>query len=186
PVSVLLIPCLAMLVVSAAYGGMSSLLPIATESRAAIAGFALSASAGAMLIGRYGAGVIADRIGAGRTLVPALVLAAAGMGLLALSVAGIGGDGALVVGAMAFGAGFGAVQNEALLTLLASAGPDRVGAASAAWNIAYDGGTGIGALVLGVVAGASGYPAVFALSSVVALVVAPIALAVRGAGPAHR
>ena len=87
---------------------------------------------------------------------------------------------------MAFGAGFGAVQNEALLTLLASAGPDRVGAASAAWNIAYDGGTGIGALVLGVVAGASGYPAVFALSSVVALVVAPIALAVRGAGPAHR
>ncbi|WP_145237087.1 MFS transporter [Prescottella equi] len=185
-VSVLLIPCLAMLVVSAAYGGMSSLLPIATESRAAIAGFALSASAGAMLVGRYGAGVIADRIGAGRTLVPALVLAAAGMGLLALSVAGIGGDGALVVGAMAFGAGFGAVQNEALLTLLASAGPDRVGAASAAWNIAYDGGTGIGALVLGVVAGASGYPAVFALSSVVALVVAPIALAVRGAGPAHR
>lgn len=186
PFAVLLIPCLSMLVISAAYGGMSSLLPIAAESRAAVAGFALSASAGAMLVGRYGAGVIADRLGAGRTLIPALLLAAAGMGLLALSVAGTGGDVTLVVGAMAFGAGFGAVQNEALLTLLASAGPDRVGAASAAWNIAYDGGTGIGALALGVVAGAAGYPAVFALSSIVALVVAPAALAVRGAGSAHR
>lgn len=186
PASVLLIPCLSMLVVAAAYGGMSSLLPIASGDRAAIAGFALSASAGAMLVGRYGAGVIADRIGGGRTLVPALVLAAVGMGLVALSVADAGGDVALVAGAMAFGAGFGAVQNEALLTLLASAGPDRVGAASAAWNIAYDGGTGVGALALGVVAGALGYPAVFALSSVVALVVAPAALALRGAGPASR
>ncbi|PTR32339.1 putative MFS family arabinose efflux permease [Rhodococcus sp. OK519] len=186
PLSVLLIPCVSMLVASAAYGGMSSLLPIATESRATIAGFALSASAGAMLVGRYGAGVVADRIGAGRTLVPALVLAAVGMGLIALSVAGTGGDAALVVGAMAFGAGFGAVQNEALLTLLASAGPDRVGAASAAWNIAYDGGTGIGAIALGAVAGAAGYPAVFALSAIAALIVAPAALAVRGAGFAPR
>ncbi|QCQ91410.1 MFS transporter [Rhodococcus sp. SGAir0479] len=186
PAAVLLIPCLSMLVASAAYGGMSSLLPIASEGRAAIAGFALSASAGAMLVGRYGAGVVADRIGGGRTLVPALVLVGAGMALVGLSVAGIGGDAALVVGAMAFGAGFGAVQNEALLTLLASAGPDRVGAASAAWNIAYDGGTGVGALALGVVAGALGYPAVFALSAIAALVVAPTALALRGAGPGSR
>ncbi len=181
PARVLLVPCVSMFVVAAAYGGMSSLLPIATENRAAIAGFALSVSAGAMLVGRYGAGVIADRIGAGRTLVPALLCAAAGMGLLALSVAGVGGGAALVAGALAFGAGFGAVQNEALLTLLASAGPDRVGAASAAWNIAYDGGTGVGALALGVVAGLVGYPAVFTLAGVVALVVAPAALAARGA-----
>lgn len=186
PAAVLLIPCLSMLVVSAAYGGMSSLLPIASADRAAVAGFALSASAGAMLVGRYGAGVIADRIGAGRTLVPALVLVGAGTGLVGLSVAGVGGAAALVVGAMAFGAGFGAVQNEALLTLLASAGPDRVGAASAAWNIAYDGGTGLGALALGVVAGALGYPAVFALSAALALAVAPTALALRGTGPGSR
>jgi len=186
PVKVLLVPCVSMFVVAAAYGGMSSLLPIATENRAAIAGFALSAAAGAMLVGRYGAGVIADRIGAGRTLVPALLSAAAGMGLLALAVAGIGGDVVLVLGAMAFGGGFGAVQNEALLTLLASAGPDRVGAASAAWNIAYDGGTGVGALALGVVAGLAGYPAVFTFASIAALAVAPAALAARGAGPGPR
>lgn len=181
-VSVLVVPCLSMFVVAAAYGGMSSLLPIASENRAAIAGFALSASAGAMLVGRYGAGVIADRIGAGRTMVPALLLAAVGMGLLALAVVGIGGgDVALIAGALLFGAGFGAVQNEALLTLLASAGRDRVGAASAAWNIAYDGGTGVGSLALGVVAGLSGYPTVFALASVLALAVVPVAL--RGSVP---
>ncbi|MDH6679517.1 MFS family permease [Rhodococcus sp. LBL1] len=182
PASVLVVPCLAMFVVAAAYGGMSSLLPIASENRAAIAGFALSAAAGAMLVGRYGAGVIADRIGAGRTMVPALLLAAVGMGLLALAVVGVGGGGdvALIAGALLFGAGFGAVQNEALLTLLASAGRDRVAAASAAWNIAYDGGTGVGSLALGVVAGLSGYPTVFALASVVALAVVPVALRGRG------
>lgn len=176
PGRVLLIPCASMLAAAAAYGGMSSLLPIAAEGRAAVAGFALSVSAGAMLVGRYGAGVLADRIGGGRTLVPALVLAGLGMGLIAASITGFGGDVALIAGAIVFGGGFGAVQNEALLTLLASAGPDRVGAASAAWNIAYDGGTGIGALALGMVAGLAGYPAVFTLAAVTALAVVPAAL----------
>ncbi|QKT11882.1 MFS transporter [Rhodococcus sp. W8901] len=175
PLKVLLVPCLSMLVVAATYGGVSSLLPIATENRAAVAGFALSASAGAMLLGRYGAGVIADRIGAGRTTVPALLTAAVGTSLLAFAVAGHVGDIGLVVGAMIFGLGFGAVQNESLLVLLASAGRDRVAAASASWNIAYDGGTGVGALALGAVATAAGYPPVFVVAAVAVAAVVPVA-----------
>ncbi|WP_137725938.1 MFS transporter [Prescottella subtropica] len=176
PLGVLLVPCVAMLAVSAAYGGMSSLLSIAVADRAAVVGAALAASAGAMLVGRYGAGVIADRFGVGRTLVPALLLGAAGTAALAGAVAGVGGDIGLIGGATAFGAAFGAVQNEALLALLASAGPERVGAASAAWNIAYDGGTGIGSIALGVVAGAAGYPAVFWLAAIVIVAVTPVAV----------
>ncbi|WP_305091600.1 MFS transporter [Prescottella sp. R16] len=182
PFSVLLIPCIAMLAVSAAYGGMSSLLSIAVADRPV--GAALAASAGAMLVGRYGSGVIADRTAVGRTLVPALLVGAAGLAALAGAVAGVGGNVGLIAGATAFGLAFGAVQNESLLALLDSAGPERVGAASAAWNIAYDGGTGIGSLALGFVAGAAGYPAVFWLAAIVVLAVTPVAVWPRAAAAA--
>ncbi|MGW0175895.1 MFS transporter [Rhodococcus sp. NPDC003322] len=180
PLSMLLVPCLAMLVVASMYGGVSSLLPIAITDRAAVAGVALSVVSGAMLIGRYGAGILVDRIGVGRIMVPALACAALGG---VLYVGGVHGDGSvalLLAGSAAFGLGFGAVQNDALVSLFTAAGPGRVGAASAAWNISYDSGTGVGALALGVVAGIAGYPAVFVVAAVAVAAVIPVAL-LRGA-----
>ncbi|MFD1812954.1 MFS transporter [Rhodococcus gannanensis] len=178
PVSLLLLPCLAMIVVASVYGGVTTLLPIAVTDRAAAAGVALAVVSGAILVGRYGAGVLADRIGIGRVLVPALVCAGAGAALLAVSIASDGATGPLVAGAALFGAGFGGVQNESLVRLFRSAGPTRLGAASAAWNISYDAGTGAGALALGVVAGAAGYTAVFVVSAAAIAVVIPAALVV--------
>lgn len=176
PMGVLLAPCLAMLMVASAYGGVSSLLPIAVGDRAAIAGVALAVVSGAILVGRYGAGVLVDRIGLGRIMVPALACGALGAALFALGVQDGGRVPLLLAGSVAFGIGFGAVQNEALVTLFAAAGPARFGAASAAWNISYDAGTGIGALALGVVAGIAGYPWVFAVAAAGIVAVIPVAL----------
>ncbi|TJZ74952.1 MFS transporter [Rhodococcus oryzae] len=175
PLRLLLVPCLAMVVVASAYGGVTSLLPIAVEDRAAIAGVALAVVSGAILVGRYGAGALADRFGHGRSMVPALACATLGAGLFAAGVIGDGQVGFLMAGAVAFGLGFGACQNEALVSLFTGAGPARLGAASAAWNVSYDAGTGIGALTLGVVAGFAGYTWVFAIAAAAIALVIPVA-----------
>jgi predicted MFS family arabinose efflux permease len=80
----------------------------------------------------------------------------------------LGGPPAVVIGgALAFGLGFGALQN-ATLTLMFARGPaGSEGAVSAIWNAAYDLGMAAGALGAGLVVASAGYPATFALTAVV-------------------
>ncbi len=186
PPSLLLVPCLAMLAVAAVYGGVTGLLPIAVPGPAAVTGLALAVVSGAILVGRYGSGLLVDRIGPGRIMVPALLVAAAGAAVLALAVVSDGPILPLIVGAALLGVGFGGVQNESLVTLFRSAGPGRLGAASAAWNISFDAGTGAGALTLGVVAGEVGYGPAFIAAAAVIVAVAAVALLKPGAAAADR
>lgn len=165
-VFVVLVPVLALACVSASFGGLSSLLPIAISERAAVAGVVLATASGSMLIGRYSAGLIADRLGSGRTLAPALASSTIGLVLFAINVDG-GSTPVLFCAAVLFGLGFGAVQNESLVMAFQAAGPRQLGSASAIWNIGYDAGTGIGALALGFVATTAGYAWVFAVSAVI-------------------
>ena len=165
----LLIPCLAIAAAAAAFGGLSSLLPIAEVGRESMVGFALAVISGSMLVGRYGAGAIADRVGVSRALAPALLLVSAGVGLFAFAVAGTNPAYVFFVSAVFFGLGFGATQNDSLVMAFDRAGPHRFSQASASWNIGFDAGTGAGALSLGLVVGTIGYGAGFALASFVAL-----------------
>lgn len=87
------------------------------------------------------------------------------------------------MGAGLVGIGFGAVQNDTLVTLFARAGAARSGAASSVWNTAYDSGTGLGATALAAVLGAAGAPWSF---GVAALACVAVGLVVRpGRGPAR-
>jgi hypothetical protein len=70
------------------------------------------------------------------------------------------------------------VQNDALTVLFAAFGSSGYGAASAVWNIAYDAGTGVGALGLGAVAEPFGYSAAFGVAAVL------LGCGVAGARPA--
>jgi hypothetical protein len=54
----------------------------------------------------------------------------------------------------------------------------RYGQVSALWNLAYDGGWGIGAIVFGAVVAGTGYPLAFGLTA--AVVAAAIIPAVKG------
>lgn len=162
-------PLVAMLTCSMAQGGLVTFLPLAVPGTAALVAAALLATATGALAGRTLAGRLVDRQGmGGRLLRPGMGLAAVGMGAEVLA---LGAPGPLlVVGAAAVGVGFGLVQNDALTTMFAASGPAGYGTASAAWNIAYDAGTGIGAVGLGAVADPFGFRAAFGLSAVVLLV----------------
>jgi MFS family permease len=169
-------PVLAMLTCSIAQGGLITFLPLAVPDAGPLVALALLATAAGALVGRLVAGELVDRWGwSGRLLVPGMLLAAAGLGG-EVAALGTGGGVVLVLGAGAVGIGFGVVQNDALTVLFTAFGGARYGAASAAWNIAYDAGTGIGALGLGAVAGPFGYGAAFGTAAVLLCVAAGYAI----------
>jgi MFS family permease len=167
-------PLVAMLTCSIAQGGLITFLPLAVPDAALLVAGALFVTAAGTLLGRSAAGWLVDRRGlGGRLLVPGVLLAAVGAGVEVVAL----GDGAaalVVVGAALVGIGFGLVQNDALTALFAAGGPERYGAASAAWNIAYDAGTGAGAVGLGAVADPLGFRAAFGLAALLLVVAAPV------------
>jgi MFS family permease len=156
-------PLSAMVVCALAQGGLVTFLPLAVADGAAVVPLALFAASAGGLAGRVGAGVLVDRFRIGGRLVgPAAAVTAAGVVLVAVSLAAAP---AVVAGAALVGVGFGAVQSDSLTALLAAHGPARYGAASAAWNIAFDAGTGVGAIGLGAVADPFGFRAAFAVAA---------------------
>ena len=180
PVRSVFVPVLAMLTCSVAQGGLITFLPLAVPGTVLLVPGALLATAAGALLGRLVAGELVDRRGwGGRLLVPGMLLTAAGM--LAEVLALYAGAGALVViGAAAVGFGFGVVQNDSLTVLFAGFGTAGYGAASAIWNIAFDAGTGAGALGLGAVAEPLGYPAAFGTSAALLLGSGMLVALVRG------
>ncbi|MBY6411296.1 MFS transporter [Rhodococcus sp. BP-252] len=170
----LLIPCLAIAAASASFGGLSSLLPIAEPGRESMIGIALSVVSVAMLVGRYGAGVIADHIGIGWALAPALALVGGGVAVFAFAVFETNPAVVFMAAAVLFGLGYGATQNDSLVMAFDAAGRERYSQASAAWNIGFDAGTGAGAMTLGLVVGTTGYTGGFAMVAVVAFLMAVV------------
>jgi len=109
-------------------------------------------------------------------LPPALILAALGAGVLVF----IGTAVAIVVGSTLFGIGFGAAQNLTLTLMYNRVPKSRYGQVSALWNLAYDGGWGIGAIIFGAVVAGTGYPLAFGLTAaVVALAIVPAGQSLR-------
>ncbi len=167
--------------VTLAGGGVFTFLPI-------VSGNGVIATAGLLIFGltsaicRWISGVLSDRMGTRILLPSSLIAAGGGMALLAL---GLGQDSAVLIllGALVMGGGYGAVQNLTLLVAFERAGPARQANASATWNAAFDGGTAVGALAIGLVASAgAGFPWTFVGCAV--LIVAMLPLALR-AGPVH-
>lgn len=167
------VPALAMGTTAMGFGGISAFLaPAAREidlvAGAIVAGAALSVMGGAQMVFRYIAGAWADRKGkAGTLIIGALAAGVVGLVFMALVVYA-GWSAWWLLGAAAFyGAGFGMVQNEALLLMFARLPRERTAEASAYWNMAFDSGTGTGSFVLGLVAGVAlqPYPAVFAVAA---------------------
>lgn len=165
-------PVLAMLACSTAQGGVITFAPLAVPGARLAVAAALFATALGALIGRGIAGSRTDRSGRPGALLPVgTLLAAVGMvGVLLAPLAPV----LLVAGAATVGAGFGLVQNDAMVALFAAAGPLHYGAASAAWNIAYDAGTGLGASGLGAIAEPFGFVAAFGVTAGLLLVVTPV------------
>ncbi|MCH1882668.1 MFS transporter [Agrococcus sp. ARC_14] len=155
---------------TAAFGAASTFLPLAGPD-ATLAALALLAASCAIVLGRLAAGTLADRVGSGRLLVPAAIIVAIGVLVAGLSLEGPAW--ALLLGCALVGAGFGACQNDSFVVTLRSFGAARRGTASTIWNIAYDGGVGLGAFGLGWVIGHLGHAGAFiALAAAIAAITA--------------
>ena len=172
-------PLILFLITAAGFGALTTFLPLAGPDAGQAAAALLVASI-ALVAGRLGAGFL-GRTGAGRLVVLATLLGGAGLGLLGLSLQGP--LPLLLLGAALVGAGFGAAQNDSFVVTVERFGPGKSGAASTVWNVAYDGGFGVGAVALGGVIGAAGYGGAFAAMAAAAVIVAvAVPLATRGRG----
>ncbi len=169
-----LAPSAVLLVVTLAGAGVVTFLPIARPT-GSVATVALLAFGVVGALSRWGSGVLSDRMGTRGLMLPSLALGALGLVLLGT---GLDRDGAVVAGAALFGVAFGTVQNTTLVVALARAGEGGMTAASAVWNGAYDAGTGVGALLVGVLAAQVGLGWSYGLLAGGLALVAPVALRV--------
>jgi len=119
----------------------------------------LAATVIRMLVGRY-----SDRRGPGRLVLPGLLISVAGMLILADR-----GTATVLGGALLFGVGFGITQNATLCLMYTRVSPATFGTVSGIWNLAYDGGMGIGVVGFGFAANQMGYPAAFGITAVLML-----------------
>lgn len=136
----------------------------------------------ATAIWRWAAGGLADRYGAQTFIVPALVIAVLGLAAIAGGIAGSAGvvsQVLLVTGALLVGTSFGVMQNVTLVRAFELAGERAKGTASTAWNVAFDAGTGIGALAIGGLATRTSFAFSFVLLAAMCLVVAVALLATK-------
>ncbi|MPY34156.1 MFS transporter [Streptomyces adustus] len=147
-----------------AYGVLFTFLPLTASA----APRALLAAQAATVLSRLGAGWLIDRYGGRPVLLPAALVTALGTAAGAAS----GVPALLLTGAALFGAGFGAVQSATLVLALRAAGdrPGGLGVAGVAWNIAFDGGTGIGSLAGGPLLSLGGPSALFPATAAVLVV----------------
>lgn len=117
-------------------------------------------------VARWRAGSLADRYGARTFIVPGLGVAALGLAGMAASIAGLAGAGSpalLVTGALLVGTSYGAMQNVTLVRAFELAGEQAKGTASTVWNVAFDAGTGVGALGIGALATGTSFAFSFVL-----------------------
>ncbi|PBC61059.1 MFS transporter [Streptomyces sp. Tue6028] len=138
-------------------------VPAALDGVVAVALFVQPAASTAA---RWVAGRHADRHGPARLVLPALVLSAVGM----LVTAATGSAVAVLAGVALFGIGFGIAQNATLTLMYTRVSASGYGTVTALWNLAYDGGMGVGAVGFGALAGWTGYSWAFVLTAVLMLV----------------
>jgi predicted MFS family arabinose efflux permease len=123
---------------------------------------------------RWWAGRFGDRRDPRLLLAPGLLCAALGMVALSLE------DLALLGGALAFGAGFGMLQNTTLLLIMERVPKAEYGLGSTLWNVAFDAGTGAGAFVFGFVVVAAGFAWAYVLCAVLLVVTLSLVPGARG------
>ena len=157
-------PTMVFAAVAVAGGVVATFLPLsAADGRGSLVAAALLVQAAGAPLARWWAGRYGDRHGHGRLLVPSVLLTAIG----AAALVWLDNPVAVLAGMALFGLGFGAAQNVTMAMMFERVPAAEYGRVSALWNIAYDGGWGLGAVAFGAVVGTTGYPLAFGLVAMV-------------------
>ena len=183
-----LVPALALMFVTTAYGAITNFLPASMRDLdpvygAALAGVMLGVMNFAAMISRYFAGRVMDRKGQpGSVLIPFQIAAAAGVLMMSIILFLELPVWTMTIAALFYGAGFGAVQNESLTMMFYRLPRSKASQASAIWNIAFDGGTGLGSTFYGAVLTTMVFAPMFGLASAVILLGLAVTLMDRQLG----
>lgn len=177
PIIRLLRPTLLLLGVTLAGGAVLSFLPQMTPS-------ATLTSAGLFLLtlltalSRWRVGLLSDRHGAQPFLWPLVLLTTVSLGAVAWSVGEAGPAQAvmLLAGMAALGVCYGGLQNLTLVVSFDSVGRADYGRASAVWNIGFDLGTGLGSVLIGVVAAGTSFTVALLAAAAFSLATLPLAV----------
>lgn len=152
------------------YGGITSFVALyAQESGVAFRGIYFTALAVVILATRSVLGPLADRIGHRKVLLPCLLLAVVGLGLLAFG----GTLPWLLASALVFGTGFGTAYTAFAAHVLRYVDASRRGAAFGGMLSAFDTGIGTGSIVTGWIAERAGFGVAFAVAAALAAFSAP-------------
>ncbi|MDP3893669.1 MFS transporter [Nocardioides sp.] len=173
----LLRPVTLLLGVTLVGGGLLTFIPQATSS-AALTMVALLMLTATAALARWRFGALADRFGVRPFLAPLVLVTTLGVGLIAWSVrepsdtTGI----ALVAGMAVVGACYGGLQSLTLVAAFRVVARRDYGVASAVWNMGFDAGTGLGAVIVGMIAAGSSFTHALLVAGLLALLTLPFAL----------
>lgn len=143
-----------------AAGVIVTFLPLAAiHASENVIALALFTQAAASTLTRWWSGHLGDKHGATALLIPGLLSATAGM----LALIYVASTPAILIGMVLFGIGFGITQNATLTLMFDRVSASGYDAVSAVWNVGYDAGLGLGAVLFGLVSTRTGYPIAFAI-----------------------
>lgn len=182
----LLRPMLLLLGVTLAGGALITFAPQFSSVPAATSGGLVLLTAAAAL-SRWKVGALADRFGAHRFLWPLVLCTVIGLGLAAAAIRDADATRVLLLlVAMALvGIAYGGLQNLTLLLSLSAVDRRDYGTASAVWNIGFDAGTGLGSVLVGMLAAGLSFPTALLVAAALSLATLPLALH-RGTAPTGR
>lgn len=175
----LLRPTTLLLGVTLAGGALVSFAPQMVGSGLASAGalFAMGATAA---VARWGMGGLSDRHGTQPFLWPLVVLTVLSMALTAWTVGVPAPSGPVlvtfVVAAGLVGVSYGGLQNLTLVVAFNVVPRVHHKLASAVWNVGFDLGTGIGSVLVGLIAAGYGFTEALAVAAVLSAATLPLAL----------
>jgi MFS family permease len=156
-----LLPASLFLSLTVAFGAILAFLPLMAEDRGLGNPGLFFVLYGVVVVPlRPVVGAVADRYGRAVVFVPGLVAGGLGMFLLAAASA----QGVMLAAAVLFGLGFGAAHTALLAWTVDRAGSEQRGVAMSTFGLAWDTGSGVGALTFGLMAGFVSYGGVFAMA----------------------
>lgn len=180
-----LLPPMALLTGVTLAGGALITFMAQMSSSAALTALALLLMNLAAALTRWRIGALSDRYGPRRFIAPLVLLTTAGMTTIAWAVRDPQATGApmLMIGAAMVGISYGGLQNLTLVVTFHAVSRPHYGTASAVWNIGFDIGTGLGSVLVGMVAAGTSFSTALLMTGAISLLTLPLALRRRTAGP---
>lgn len=173
-------PVTLLLGVTLAGGALLTFIPQATSS-AALTMVALLVLTATTALSRWRFGALADRHGAYSFLAPLVLLTTVGMAVIAWALrepsntTGV----ALLVGMAMVGVCYGGLQNLTLVAAFQVVPRRDYGVASAVWNMGFDAGTGMGAVVVGMIAAGTSFTHALLVAAGLSMLTLPAALRIQ-------